>query len=174
MLRQGLLRQDPLHPLPPSDPFRLRLRELSRETASDPNITQELMRTKPSLTASDAEAMMFAARNEANRRGWKVSIAIVDEGGHLFRLDRLDGAGLQTPEVATMKAASAALSRLPTRRLEEIARERNGMLRFPDRLPIQGGLPVMHDGECVGGIGVSGVQSSEDEEVAAAGIAALG
>jgi glc operon protein GlcG len=118
--------------------------------------------------------MLIAARNEANRRGWKVSIAVVDEGGYLLRLDRLDGAGLQTPEVATMKASSAALSRLPTKRLEEITRERNGMLRFPDRLPIQGGLPIMHDGDCVGGIGVSGVQSSEDEEVAAAGLAALG
>jgi glc operon protein GlcG len=132
------------------------------------------MRTKPALTASDADAMLIAARNEANRRGWKVSIAVVDDGGYLLRLERLDGAGLQTPEVATMKARSAALSRLPTKRLEEITKERNGMLRFPDRLPIQGGLPIMHDGECVGGIGVSGVQSSEDEEVAAAGIAALG
>lgn len=131
------------------------------------------MRHKPSLTATDAEQMMLAARAEADRRGWKVSIAIVDEGGYLLRLDRLDGAGLQTPEVATMKARSAALSRMPTKRLEEITKERNGMLRFPDRLPIQGGLPIMHDGECVGGIGVSGVQSSEDEEVAAAGIAAL-
>ena len=131
------------------------------------------MRHKPSLTAADAEQLVSAAKAEADRRGWKVSIAVVDEGGYLLRLERLDGAGLQTPEVATMKARSAALSRLPTRRLEEITKERNGMLRFPDRLPIQGGLPIVHEGECVGGIGVSGVQSSEDEEVAAAGIAAL-
>jgi glc operon protein GlcG len=88
-------------------------------------------------------------------------------------VERLDGAGPQTPEVATMKARSAALSRMPTKRLEEIAKERTGMLRFPDRLPIQGGLPIIHEGECVGGIGVSGVQSSEDEAVAAAGTAAL-
>jgi glc operon protein GlcG len=131
------------------------------------------MRTRPTLTASDAERMLAAARAEAVRRGWNVSIAVVDDGGYLLRLERLDGAGLQTPEVATMKARSAALSRMPTKRLEEVTKERNGMLRFPDRLPIQGGLPIMHDGECVGGIGVSGVQSHEDEDVAAAGLAAL-
>jgi glc operon protein GlcG len=131
------------------------------------------MRLKSSLTAADAERMLTAARAEATRRGWQVSIAVVDDGGYLLRLERLDGAGPQTPEVATMKARSAALSRMPTKRLEEITKERNGMLRFPDRLPIQGGLPIIHEGECVGGIGVSGVQSSEDEEVAAAGTAAL-
>jgi glc operon protein GlcG len=131
------------------------------------------MRHKPALTLSDADRILSAARSEAERRGWKVSIAIVDEGGYLLRLDRLDGAGLQTPEIAGLKASSAALSRLPTKRLEEIAKERNGMLRFPDRLPIQGGLPIVHEGECVGGIGVSGVQSHEDEEIAAAGLAAL-
>lgn len=131
------------------------------------------MRTKPSLTAADAERMLVAARAHADQHGWKVSIAVVDEGGFLLRLERLDGAGLQSPEVATMKARTAALSRLPTKRLEEITRERNAMLRFPDRLPIQGGLPIMHDGECVGGIGVSGVQSHEDEDVASAGLAAL-
>jgi glc operon protein GlcG len=131
------------------------------------------MRTKPSLTAADAELMLVAAKAEAARRGWKVSIAVVDDAGFLLRLERLDGAGLQSPEVATMKARSAALSRLPTKRLEEITKERNAMLRFPDRLAIQGGLPIMHEGECVGGIGVSGVQSHEDEDVAAAGLAAL-
>ena len=131
------------------------------------------MRSKPALTHSDADRMIAAARAEAQRRGWKVSIAVVDDGGYLWRLERLDGAGLQSPEVATMKASSAALSRLPTKRLEEITKDRNGMLRFPGRLPIQGGLPIMHDGECIGGIGVSGVQSSEDEEVAAAGLAGL-
>jgi glc operon protein GlcG len=131
------------------------------------------MRTKPSLTAADAERMLTAAKAEAGRRGWNVAIAVVDEGGFLLRLERLDGAGLQTPEVATQKARTAALSRMPTKRLEEITKERPAMLRFPDRLAIQGGLPIMHEGECVGGIGVSGVQSHEDEEIAAAGLAAL-
>jgi glc operon protein GlcG len=102
-----------------------------------------------------------------------VSVAVVDEGGYLLRLERNDGAGLQSPEVATMKARTAALSKAPTKRFEDMVRERPGILRFPDRLPLQGGLPLMHEGECVGGIGVSGVQSHEDEEIAAAGVAAL-
>jgi glc operon protein GlcG len=131
------------------------------------------MRQKPCLTAEDAGRIVDAARRLADARHWRVTIAVVDDGGYLLRLERLDGAGLQSPEVATQKARSAALSRLPTKRLEELARERPGMLRFPDRLPIQGGLPIMHEGECVGGIGVSGVQSAEDEEIAAAGLGAL-
>lgn len=131
------------------------------------------MRQKPALTADDAERLITAAREEAVRRGWNVSIAVVDEGGYLLRLERLDGAGLQSPEVATLKAKSAALSRLPTGRLEEITRERLVMLNFPGRLPLQGGLPIMVGAQVVGGIGVSGVQSSEDEIVAAAGMKAL-
>lgn len=131
------------------------------------------MRSRPTLTLSDADRLVTAARTDAERRGWSVAIAVVDDGGYLLRLDRLDGAGLQTPEIATMKARSAALSRLPTRRLEEVVKERAGLLGMPNRLAVQGGLPIMHQGECVGGIGVSGVQSHEDEEVAAAGLAAL-
>jgi glc operon protein GlcG len=131
------------------------------------------MRHKPALTAADTDRIMAAARRLADERQWRVAIAIVDDGGYLLRLDRMDGAGPQTPEVATMKARTSALSRGPSKRMEDLARERPGMLRFPDRLPIQGGLPLMHEGECVGGIGVSGVQSHEDEEVAAAGVSAL-
>jgi glc operon protein GlcG len=131
------------------------------------------MRHKPALTAADADRIIAAARRFADERQWRVAIAIVDDGGYLLRLDRLDGAGPQTPEVATMKARTAALSRGPSKRMEDLVRERPGMLRFPDRLPIQGGLPLMHEGECVGGIGVSGVQSHEDEEISAAGVAAL-
>jgi glc operon protein GlcG len=131
------------------------------------------MRQKPCLTAADAERIMTAARRLADERQWRVAIAVVDDGGYLLRLERMDGAGPQTPEVATMKARTAALSRGPSKRMEDLVRERPGMLRFPDRLPIQGGLPLMHEGECVGGIGVSGVQSHEDEEIAAAGVAAV-
>jgi glc operon protein GlcG len=131
------------------------------------------MRQKPSLTAADAERIVAAARRLADERQWRVTIAVVDDGGYLLHLERMDGAGPQTPEVATMKARTSALSRGPSKRMEDLVRDRPGMLRFPDRLPIQGGLPLMHDGECVGGVGVSGVQSHEDEEIAAAGVAAL-
>src|ERR1700716_4274024 len=116
------------------------------------------MRHKPSLTAADAERIVTAALKLAAARQWRVSIAVVDEAGYLLRLERNDGAGLQRPEVATMKAKTAALSRGPSKRFEDMVRERPGMLRFPDRLPLQGGLPLMHEGECVGGIGVSGLE----------------
>ena len=131
------------------------------------------MRQKFSLTSDDAARMTAAARREAVARGWNVSIAVVDDGGYLLHLERIDGAGPQSPEVATLKARSAALSRLPTKRLEEIVKDRPGMLGFPDRLALQGGVPIMHEGECVGGIGVSGVQSHEDEQVALAGLTTL-
>jgi glc operon protein GlcG len=131
------------------------------------------MRQKHALTAADAERIVAAARQLAAARQWAVTIAVVDEGGYLLRLERLDGAMLQSAEVATEKARSAALFRLPTKRLEDTARERPGLLLLPGRLPVQGGLPLMHAGECVGAVGVSGVQSNEDEEVAAAGVAAL-
>lgn len=99
---------------------------------------------------------------------------MVDEGGYLIRLERMDGAGLQSPEIATAKARTAALSRVPTKALEDVTKERVATVVFPGRLPVQGGLPIFYKGECVGGIGVSGVKSPEDEQIASAGVAALG
>ncbi len=131
------------------------------------------MRQKICLEDADAARMIAAARAAAVEHGWAVAIAVVDDGGFVLRLERIDGAGPSTAEVATLKARSAALSRTPTLRLEEVAKTRPGMLGFPGRLAVQGGLPVMFGGVCVGGIGVSGVQSAEDEQVAAAGLAAL-
>ena len=86
----------------------------------------------------------------------------------------MDGAGPMSAEVAAAKASTAALTRRPTKFWEDRVKERQVFLKFPDNLPIQGGVPIMHEGECVGAIGVSGVQSHEDEQVCNAGIAALG
>ena len=132
------------------------------------------MRTKTVLTAEDAANIMTAAKAEAMTQNWNVSIAVVDEAGTLWHMERMDGAGLQSPEVALQKARTAALSKNPTKAFEEMVKERPGMLLFPGRLPLQGGLPIMHNGECIGGVGVSGVKSHEDEVIAAAGIKALG
>ena len=132
------------------------------------------MRSKHSLTASDAAKMMQACKVEAEKNTWNVSIAIVDEGGYVLHLERMDGAPLPSPVVATGKAKAAALARNNTKALEDVAKERPGMLTFPDRLQVQGGVPLMYQGECVGGIGVSGVKSHEDEIVAMAGAAVLG
>jgi glc operon protein GlcG len=117
---------------------------------------------------------MTACKAEAAKNKWNVTIAIVDDAGFLLNLERMDGAGPMTAEVAVGKATTAAVSRRSTKFWEERVKERPSFLRFPDNLPIQGGVPVMYQGECVGGIGVSGVQSHEDEQVANAGVATVG
>jgi glc operon protein GlcG len=132
------------------------------------------MRMRPALTAADVQKMIAACKFEAAKNKWSVTIAIVDDGGFLLHLERLDGAGPMTAEVATRKARTAALMRRPSKFFEDRVKERPGFLRMPDSLPVQGGVPIMHQGECVGAIGVSGVQSHEDEQIANAGIAALG
>lgn len=131
------------------------------------------MRTKTTLAADDAKKMIEAAKAEAAKNNWLVSIAVVDDAGMLIHLERMDGAGPQSPEVATLKAKTAALSGAPTKALEDIVKDRPAVALFPGRLPVQGGVPVMHGGACVGGIGVSGVKSHEDEIVAIAGRAVI-
>jgi uncharacterized protein GlcG (DUF336 family) len=132
------------------------------------------MRTKPSLTSSDVEKMMAACKAEAVKNKWNVAIAILDEGGYILQVERMDGASLTTPDVAIGKALTAALTRGPSKAMEDKLKERSAFLRYPFGLPIQGGVPVKYQGECVGGIGVSGVQSPEDEQIAQAGADALG
>ena len=132
------------------------------------------MRNKPTLTADDAARMMTACKAEAAKNNWKVSIAITDDAGYLWQLERVEGAGRVTSTVALGKARTAAMMGRPSKMMEDRAKERPGFLNFPDILPIQGGLPIIVQGECIGAIGVSGVQSHEDEQVAKAGIDALG
>jgi len=131
------------------------------------------MRNRPALTAADVQQMMAACKAEAVKNKWNVSIAIVDDAGYLLHLERMDGAGPMTAEVAAGKASTAAVTRRPTKFWEDRVKERPVFLKFPNNLPIQGGVPLMHQNECVGAIGVSGVQSHEDEQIANAGVAAL-
>lgn len=131
------------------------------------------MKTKPILTQQDCEKIQAAARAEAVKNKWNVTIAIVDDGGHLLCLSRGDGAAPVTAEIATMKAHGAAVARRSTKVAEERIAARPALIKMPV-LPVQGGVPIMHDGQCVGAVGVSGVQSHEDEQVCNAGIAALG
>ncbi len=132
------------------------------------------MRTKRALSLSDARKIVDAARAEAEQRKWNVSIAVVDEGGFILALDRMDGAFPQSADIATRKAWTSAMVRLPTKALEEMVKERPALVGFPGQLRVQGGLPIQVEGECVGAVGVSGVASHEDEQVARAGLAALG
>jgi glc operon protein GlcG len=138
------------------------------------NVIRENMRQKFSLTSTEAHAIVTAAKLEAAKNSWNVSVAVVDEGGYLLLLERMDGAVLTSPEIATLKARTAALARVPTKFLEDVTKERAATLMFPGRLPVQGGLPILYQGECVGAVGVSGVKSPEDEQIAGAGLAALG
>lgn len=131
------------------------------------------MKTKPVLTMQDCEKIQAAARAEAVKNKWNVTIAIVDDGGHLLSLIRGDGAPPVSAEIAEMKAHGAAVARRSTKVSEDRIASRPALVKMPV-LPVQGGLPILHQGECVGGVGVSGVQSHEDEIVCNAGIAALG
>jgi glc operon protein GlcG len=132
------------------------------------------VRTKVCLTLEDAARIVSACKVEAAKNKWNVSVAVVDDGGFLVHLERLDGAVPQSAMVATYKAQTAAATRTPTKTLEDIVKERPATVAFPGRVAVQGGLPIVHQGECVGAVGVSGAKSHEDEQIAAAGLRALG
>ncbi|MBI5909875.1 MAG: heme-binding protein [Betaproteobacteria bacterium] len=131
------------------------------------------MKTKPCLTLDDCKKIMAACEAEARKNNWNVVIVILDDGGHPLMLQRMDGATPANAEIATLKGRSAAISRRSTKMWEDRIKDgRLSMLKMPV-LPVQGGIPIMYQGECVGGIGVSGVQSHEDEQIAQAGANAL-
>jgi len=122
---------------------------------------------------SDLKKIAAGCEAEAIKNKWDVVIAILDDGGHLLWLQRMDGATPFNAQVAVEKGRSAAVSRRSTKNWEErIAGGRMAVLNMPV-LPVQGGLPIMHQGQCVGAIGISGVQSHEDEQIAQAGLDAL-
>jgi glc operon protein GlcG len=131
------------------------------------------MRNRPCLTAADVNTMMAACLAEAEKNKWSVSVAIVDEAGFLLGFQRMDGAPPISTEVSFGKARTSALTKRPSKFFEDRVKERPAFVNFPAGILIQGGLPIMHQNECVGAIGVSGVQSHEDEQVAQAGIKAL-
>src|SRR3954464_13936283 len=133
------------------------------------------MRQKPALTAEDCHKMMAACKAEAQKNKWNVAIAIVDDSGAAMLLERLDGTGAIASDVAMGKAKTAALTKRATKFFEDRVKERPAFVTFPTPgVMFQGGLPLMHQGECVGAIGVSGVQSHEDEQIAKAGVDVLG
>ncbi|HUC52136.1 MAG TPA: heme-binding protein [Xanthobacteraceae bacterium] len=132
------------------------------------------MRTKPCLTSADVKKILAACEAEAAKNKWAVSIAVVDDGGFLLGLTRMDGASAITAEVATGKARTSAMTKRPSKFFEDRVKERPAFVNFPAGILVQGGLPIIHDNDCAGAIGVSGVQSHEDEQVAQAGVHALG
>ena len=132
------------------------------------------MRDKPCLTSADLAKAMAACKAEADKNGWNVAIAIVDDGGYLLSFDRMDGVAPISAEVAVGKARCSAMTRRPSKFFEDRVKERPAFVVFPAGMLIQGAVPIMARNECVGAIGVSGVQSHQDEQVAQAGASAIG
>lgn len=134
------------------------------------------MNTRPALDAADAKVIGEAAQAEARRNEWAVSIAVVDDGGHLLWLQRLDGAAPISSYVCQEKARTAALGRRESRIYEEMINGGRVSFLSAPRLEgmLEGGVPIVVDGHCIGAVGVSGVKSSDDARIARAGIAALG
>ena len=134
------------------------------------------MKSKVTLEFADIKTIANAAAAEAAKNSWAVTIAIVDDGGHLLHLQRLDGAAPVSSHIAPAKAHTAAVGRRESKVYEDMINGgRASFLSAPLIAGmLEGGVPIMKDGQCLGAVGVSGVKSSEDAQIANAGIAALG
>lgn len=130
------------------------------------------MRSKFFLTSEDVHKIVAACKLKVADCGCAATIAVVDETGNLLYLERMDGPGPMSVEVATGKARTAALTRVSSKTSEDRLKNRMGFLAVSGFVPLQGGVPVMYQGQCVGGIGISGGPSPEvDEQIAVAGLA---
>ncbi|HET7793080.1 MAG TPA: heme-binding protein [Rhizobacter sp.] len=134
------------------------------------------MKSKPVLGLDEVKRIAAAAEAEALAHGWAVTIAIADDGGHLLWLQRLDGAAPISAHIAPAKAHTAALGQRESKTYEDMINQgRTAFLSAPEvQGLLEGGVPILVQGQCVGAVGVSGVKASEDARVAKAGVAALG
>lgn len=128
------------------------------------------MRNRLQLTLDDAFLIAGVGRKEAAGRNLAATIAIVDTGGHLVYLERPEGQSPNSVDIATGKARTAAFRERPSSALQARVKEQPGWLHFPNSIAMSGGVPLFYKGECVGGVGVSGV--AEDDEVVAKAVAA--
>lgn len=132
---------------------------------------QAQLATKKALTLEAAKQIAAAAQAEARKNNWTMAIAIVDDGGHLIYLEKMDGTQIASVDIAPAKARSAVGFKRPTKALEDaVAGGRNVVMTLPGALPVEGGIPIMIGTELIGGIGVSGGTSSQDAQVAMAGL----
>jgi glc operon protein GlcG len=132
------------------------------------------MQSKAVLGQAEVARILAAARAEAQQHSWAVAIAVVDDGGHPLALERLDGCAPIGAYIATEKARSAAIGRRETKGYEDMVNGgRSAFLSAPLITALEGGVPVIVDGQVVGAVGVSGVKAEQDAQVANAGIAAL-
>ena len=129
---------------------------------------------RKALTLEAAKNVATAAEAEARKNSWNVVIAIVDDGGHLVYLQRMDGTQIGSIEVAIKKAQTAMYFKRPTKMFEDaVAGGRQVILALPGALPIEGGVPITVAGQIVGSVGVSGVTAQQDGQIAKAGVDAL-
>jgi glc operon protein GlcG len=132
------------------------------------------MKKKSVLTLDDLKKIAAGAEAEAKKNNWNVSIAICDDGGHLLFYQRLDGAAPISAHIAPQKARTAAIGRRNTKIYEDMVNGgRYSALSMPEATHLEGGVPIIVDGDVIGAVGVSGVKSSEDAQIAEAGIKAL-
>lgn len=138
------------------------------------SLMAQSLATKKSLTLAAAKKLAEAAEAEAAANKWNVVIAILDEGANLVYLQRMDGTQIGSVDVAIAKASSAVKFKRPTKAFEDVlAGGRQAILKLPGAMPVDGGLPLMVDGQIIGAIGVSGVQSNQDGQIAKAAVDAL-
>lgn len=143
-------------------------------TAAASGSAQSQLPTKRVLTLDAATRVAAAAQAEARRNGWAVSIAVLDDAGHLVLFQRMDGAKLVAIDIAIRKARTAVYFQGPTKDLEaEVAGGRTALLPIDGFMPLEGGVPLIVDGQLVGAVGVSGVTGAQDAQCAQAGAAAL-
>jgi glc operon protein GlcG len=133
------------------------------------------MKSKAMLESADVKTILAACEAEAKQNNWAVTIAVVDDGGHLLGLQRLDGVAAISAHIAPAKAHTAAVGCRETKIYEDIINQgRTSFLSAPlVQGMLEGGVPILKDGQVIGAVGVSGVKSSEDAQIAKAGIAAL-
>ncbi len=134
-------------------------------------VSAQQLSTKRSMNLDVAKAMAAAAEKEAKSNNWQMFITILDDGGTITYLERIDGAQIGSMQVSIDKAESALKFKRPTKAFEDAVKGNVGIVKLPGALPIEGGLPLMVDGQIVGAIGVSGGSSTQDAPVARAGAA---
>ena len=125
---------------------------------------------KKTLSLEAANKIIAGAIIEAKANNWAVDIAIVDEGGHLLSFQRMDGASIGAIDAAIGKARTSSIYRRPTKALEEAAKTRPAIVTLPNSVQLQGGVPIIVNGVIVGAVGVGGVTSQQDEQIAEAGL----
>lgn len=129
-----------------------------------------------SITLEQARTVIAAATAAADPKGWRLAIAVVDSGGHLVLLERMDGTQFGSIEIARQKAWTAVAFRRPSKAFEDMVAAGGAgvrLLRLEGATPIEGGIPLLRDGRIIGAIGVSGATSEQDGMAARAGVAAL-